>query len=185
MLEQQQQSYPAAPITPKPNLLYGIPIIGGFFAIAGVFLPWVSFAVVSGFISLEGAINGFGGCSGSPILCNSFNRGSNFSPVDAIVIAILAVLALVVGGIGLLSKMHENIWLLGAICGVICGGIAVSDLLSIMSRVQSVNSSSSQSSGDSVSSAAQTGIGLYLIVVGAVVSLGGFILVRYKRYPAD
>lgn len=183
MLEQQQQSYPAAPITPKPNLLYAIPIIGSLFVIAGVFLPWVSFAVVSGFISLEGSINGFGGCSGSPILCNSFNRGSSFSPVDAIVIAALAVLALVVAGMGLLNKMHESIWLLGAICGVICGGIAVSDLMSIMSRVQSVNNS--QGSSDSVSSAAQTGIGLYLIVAGAAVSLGGFILVRYKRYPAD
>jgi hypothetical protein len=170
----QAGPYAAAPVQAKKQdnrFLYLLPALGVAALALGVFLPWFSVAVLGSTVSL----NGLGNASGPTELTGIFAQG-NAVKDGVIVLALAGLLGLLtLGGLALKARGFAIAVL---VFGLAAAGLMAFELVDANRNIAEINRNAA---GAAV---AQTGLGLYIGLAGAVIVLLGalitFIFFRKK-----
>ncbi len=160
-------AYRVAPVKRVANpLLYLIPAVGVVIMALGVFLPWFNMTFLGGTI----AVNGLGNLSGPADLVTTLTQGTG-SPgaKDGVLVLGLAGILIVLIVLGLLLKAR-GFAIAAIVFGVIAAGLMAFEVSDVGKSVGDIN----QTGLGQIK--AETGLGIYVGLVGALIVLFGAII---------
>jgi len=163
----QGAPYAVAPVKlPANPLLYIIPLVGVVIMAVGVFLPWFNMTLLGGTIG----VNGLGTLSGPTDLVNALNQSAG-SPgaKDGVLVLGLAGILIVLCLLGLVLKMR-GFAIAAIVFGVFSLGLTAFEVSDVSKSINDINATGLGQIS------AQTGLGIYVCLIGAIVILIGAIV---------
>lgn len=161
----QGAAYAAAPVKKGKWFLYLIPALGVVAMVLGVFLPWFNVTILGSTVSL----NGMGNLSGPSELTSILSRDGSSGVKDGVLVLGLAGISslLILGG---LLMRARGFAIAVIVFGLMSLGLTAFEVIDANRSIQAINNSAAGAA------TAQTGLGLYVGLAGAVVVLVGAIV---------